>query len=268
VYNIHKQHKESEHMTKFLATILTALHLTSPSTATATTINLTPDNHVIFRGEVNDTSANSVLIDLLDLALKRGTKDYPIYLVMDSGGGAIDAGLGFVEVAKSIPNLQTVTIFAASMASAIVEALPGKRNIIAPGILMFHRAKGGVEGQFETGELETRLDLYKRLVRTQLEQPNADRMGMSLETYKAKVKDEMWILGSESVKAKAADEVVTVTCSKELLQAYDYQTFSIMGLFTVKVKFSKCPMLRGGEVTNKKDEEAYAKYRQSLYGLK
>lgn len=227
-------------------------------------ITLTPANHVLLRNEVNDETMAKLSIDLSIAVMKRGTATYPIYLVLDSPGGSIDAGQGFIEYAKNIPNLQTITIFSASMAAGIVEALPGKRNILETGILMFHRARGGVDGQFESGELESRLDLYKRIVR-RMENINASRMGITLNSYKAAVKDELWIFGEENIRKNSADAIVNIICSDSLLSSTTQESFLVMGMFKVQVEFSRCPLLRGGTVVNKNMTTFYKKYRAEKY---
>ncbi len=251
-----------------LLAILTTLMLLTTTAYSQQSITLTPDNHVLLRTEVTDQSINKLINQLNTQVVKRGIKQYPIYIVLDSPGGSITAGLSFIEYAKTLPNVETITIFAASMAAGIVEALPGKRSILETGIIMFHRAAGGVSGQFESGELESRLDLYKRMVRN-MEAVNAKRMSLSLDTYKSKVKDELWILGFESVSKKSNDEVVSIVCSPDLLNSSNTEKFSIMGLFTVTVKFNNCPLLRGGEVTGGDDKAkaAYSSYRQERYSV-
>lgn len=230
------------------------------------TITLTATNHVLLRNEVNDQTMTKLTKELSTLVSKRGSATYPIYLVLDSPGGSIDAGSMFIEYAKSVPNLQTITIFAASMAAGIVEALPGKRSILESGIIMFHRASGGVSGQFESGELESRLDLYKRIVR-QMENTNAKRMDLSLSTYKSLVKDEFWILGEEAVSKNAADAVINIVCSEALINSSSSETFLAFGIFPVQVQFSKCPLLRGGEVLSKNMTSVYKRYRTEKYSV-
>jgi len=95
--------------------------------------------------------------------------------------------------------------------------LPGRRYILETGYLMFHRARGGVQGQFEDGELESRLEFAKKMVR-QMEKNNAKRLKLTLEEYKKKVVNEYWINGFEAVEKNAADEVVSLSCSKELIE--------------------------------------------------
>lgn len=246
--------------------IYLTLLISSLASGAETSITLNEDNHVLLRNEINDITITKLEEQLTSKVILRGTKNYTIYLVLDSPGGSISSGLDFIEFAKTIPNLETITLFSASMASGIVEALPGKRNILESGILMFHRAAGSVAGQFESGELESRLMFYKRLVRA-MEVKNADRMGMSLEKYKAAVKDEFWILGSEAVALKAADTQVAIVCTKELITQKSTEAFNVLGLFTVKVQFSKCPLLRGGTVEQENQRNAYMKYRAEKWSI-
>lgn len=238
--------------------IIAAVILSLGITAQARQITLTPDNTVTIRTEISYGSTSEAALELMKLVAKRGTKSYPIYLVLDSPGGSIDAGNDFVEFVKTVPNVHTVTLFAASMASAIVQQLPGKRLIVDSGISMYHRASGGFDGQFEDGELESRLGLYKDIVRN-MEQKNADRMKLPLATYKALVKDELWILGKDALKRNVADEIVTVGCSAELLAQTKTITMQIF-VFTIDVQFNQCPLIKAGTVTNAADRAQYAKF--------
>lgn len=220
-------------------------------------ISLTTTNAIIFRGEVDGSSVLKAQMDLANLVNKRGTKGYKLYLVLDTPGGSIDDGEDFIQFAKTVPNLETVSIFAASMGSAIAEALPGRRLVTENGTLMFHRAAGGLRGQFEDGEMEVRLDFYKRLVRN-MEQRSANRMGMSLVEYKKLVKDEFWTFGHESVANKSADAVVDLKCSKELIDSKTIVQMSFF-FFTINVEYSNCPLIRVGKAVSNDDKEELKK---------
>lgn len=230
------------------------------ATATAVTasnppqnIVLTPANTAVFRGVIDERSTMEVQLKLLDLVRKRANVRTPIYLVFDSPGGSIGAGDAFIAFVKTLPNVQTISIFAASMASGIVESLPGRRLITDNGIIMFHRARGQIEGQFEDGEMEQQLALYKTIVRT-MEQRNADRMGLSLAVYKDRVKNEYWLFGSQATANNAVDEIVNVSCSNELVDERSIVTQQIM-IFTIKQEFSGCPLLRSPIPKQKDDED-------------
>jgi ATP-dependent protease ClpP protease subunit len=122
--------------------ILSALVLCFGLIANAKTIQLNTTNTVNFRGPVEWDSVTKVKMELYKKLKERGKKHYPIYIVLDSPGGSIAAGEAFIEFAKMYSNVHTISIFSASMASAIVEALPGKRYVLSTGVFMFHRARG------------------------------------------------------------------------------------------------------------------------------
>jgi ATP-dependent protease ClpP protease subunit len=222
-------------------------------------VKLGTANTVNLRGPIDDKSGQDAAMELIRLNNLRGDKGYTIYLVVDSPGGSIDAGEAFIEVAKTIPNLKTVTVFAASMASAIVQALPGERLVLFSGVQMFHRARGGVQGQFETGELETRLEFYKRFVR-RMEARNASRMGLNLKQYKALVKDEYWISG-EDVVGVGADRIVALQCSDALIEKKQSVAFEVF-IFQITLEYSGCPLLRTPSVAPQNSAESVQAYKK------
>jgi ATP-dependent protease ClpP protease subunit len=205
-------------------------------------VHLNSNNTLIMRGEIDSTLVTYLELKLAKLVIKRGLKDYPIYLVVDSPGGEVYAGQEFIEFAKVIPNLRTITIFGASMAAITVELLPGERLITNNGELMFHRAKAEVGGQVEVGELETRLARIKSSI-LGMEQIVADRLKLPLFVYKAKIKDEMWLPAKEAVSNNAADKVVDIVCSAELIQFRIQNVIDSMFGQSI-LQFSGCPSLR------------------------
>lgn len=219
----------------------------------AATIKLTTGNTVNFRGAVDGQSITSAQIKLSELISQRGKAGYPIYLVFDSPGGSIVAGDAFIQFAKMLPNVHTISIFAASMASGIVEAMPGRRYVTHNGIMMFHRASGTFQGQFESGEIEQQLEFFKKVVR-EMEMRNASRMLMTLEAYKDKVKDEYWLYGNDAVEKKAADELVNLECSPDLIKKRENSLVqSLFGSFNVS--WSGCPLFRAPIQASGNEEE-------------
>lgn len=205
-------------------------------------IVLTTYNTVNFRGVVDGISITKAQYDLVKQVKLRGNKNYPIYLVFDSPGGSIVAGQAFIEFVKSIKNLHTISVFAASMASGIVEAIPGKRYVLGTGVMMFHRAYGSFEGQFETGELESQIKLWKEIVLS-MEVINAERMGISIADYKAKVANEWWAYGINAVTEGMADSVANVTCTPNLIDLNDI-VLSADLFGESKLTYSGCPLFR------------------------
>ncbi len=207
-------------------------------------VQLNSNNTIVLRDEISWGSVTSTMAKITAKVVKRSLNkyEYPLYLVLDSPGGDLEAGLAFIQYAKTVKNLHTITLFSASMASGIVEALPGRRMITDDGVLMFHRAKAGVEGQVETGELETRLANIKRLVR-RMEQANADRLQIDLAEYKSRVVNEYWLDSNAAITDRAMDKIVDVVCSPELMESTT--SVAVQTFFgAMSLSYSGCPLIR------------------------
>ena len=204
-------------------------------------VTLNKQNVCTLDSVVDSNSMKALKLCLVNkVAIRRG-RNYPIYLYIQSPGGSIYDGLRFIEFAKSIKNLHTVTEFAASMAAAIVQAVPGKRYVTSNGVLMFHRASGSFSGQFEHGELESRLNLWKTIVRN-MEKMQARRIGISLDEYKKRRMNEWWIYGDDNIKQNTADKVEQFVCTHKLIQSkYKGTVRSIFG--SREVIKSACPLV-------------------------
>lgn len=205
-------------------------------------INLSTHNTVVIRGPINNKSITKAKMELNRLKVIRAFKKHPIYLVLDSPGGSIRAGLSFIDYVKHIPNLHTVSIMSASMAASIVEMLPGKRYVTDNGLIMFHRAAGAFRGQLEVGELETQLALWKQIVR-KMEQKISDRIRIPLRDYKQKRMNEWWLTAEDAVKHNVADKIVDITCSQKLIDKR--HTINMRSFFLNReIAFSGCPLFR------------------------
>lgn len=224
----------------------------------ASHIILNDSNFVAIRNEINYETVTKAQLEMAEQVSKRGNKSYVIYLVLDSPGGSISAGMDLIESFQTIPRLETVTLFAASMASAIVEALPGKRHVISSGTLMFHRARGGFQGQFEDGEVESQLAYSKAVVR-KLETTNSDRMQMPLAEYKALVLNELWIFGADNVTKKAVDDVVTLACTDSIIAKKNIESIDFMGS-SIDIALSACPLIKVGAPVDKSQSKLFKEY--------
>lgn len=210
--------------------------------AMAENIILTENNVCTLDEQVNSTSMRKLELCIIDKVVARRGADSPIYLYINSPGGSVYDGLKFIRFAKTIRNLHTITDFAASMAAAIVESLPGKRYAMEASVFMFHRASGTFSGQFESGEAEKQLELWKKIVRKS-EQVQADRIGITLADYKEKVRDEWWIYSDDAITEKVADEMVVVRCSV-ILSSRKYKKKIVTFLGSYEKEVSACPLVQ------------------------
>ena len=200
------------------------------------TITLNETNTVVYRGRVTNASADLYGQQLLNLSATLASEE-TIYLVLDSPGGSIWAGLNFIATMQSIPqNIECIANFAASMAHGMLQACPGNRYVTANGVSMIHRASGRFGGQFNDGEVESRLEFWKSIVDT-MEAANAKRMGLTVETYQELAKDEFWCSGKNCEKYSFVDAVINIACSPGLLKK-TYRSFN-------GALYSGCPLVRG-----------------------
>ena len=205
-------------------------------------IVLTADNTVSLNGEINDENVATAIQALQKL--DNGSKK-PIYLFIYSPGGSIQSGFELIEAAKGLNRpVNTVTMFAASMAFQTVESL-GQRLILKNGVLMSHRANGGFQGNFggqAPSQLDSRYNFWLQRLKELDEQTVSRTNGkQTLESYQKQYANETWMTGAQSVEQGYADAIVTVRCDKSLDGATPHQA-QVFG-FTINYEISKCPLI-------------------------
>ena len=108
---------------------------------------LLKDRIVILSGEITDTSANSVVAELLYLdSLNNGD----IHIYINSPGGSITAGMAIYDTMNLIKSdVSTICIgMAASMAAFLLSSgTKGKRYCLPNSEVMIHQPLGGAQGQ-------------------------------------------------------------------------------------------------------------------------
>lgn len=207
------------------------------SFAHAETIELTKENSVVLRGEVDAMSVAKVQAELF----KKAEAGNDLYLVLDTPGGSVDAGNSLIDSVKGMKvKVHTVTLFAASMGFQIVQNF-GDRLVTRSGVLMSHRASGGVQGHMP-GEINTRMSFYMDDLE-RLDLAAAKRMKMPLKAYQSLIRDEYWTQGRKAVKERAADRVVDVRCGSDMTGTTDETIYTFFG--PVKVTMSECPLIQG-----------------------
>lgn len=166
---------------------------------------LTVDNTATLTTAVTDTSVNYA-IDTLDSL----DKTKPRYLLIESPGGEVIAGLNLVEYLRSDAGKGVICIAnkAASMAFVTLQSCE-TRLVTQTTLLMSHGVSGGLSGDLHT--IEQQLKFMEQL-ENMLFNLIANRLGITVEALKAKQRPEWWMVGSEeALKNNAADGVVSYT---------------------------------------------------------
>ncbi|MGI6199157.1 MAG: ATP-dependent Clp endopeptidase proteolytic subunit ClpP [Christensenellales bacterium] len=109
---------------------------------------LLKDRIIFLSGEIDDTTANLVVAQLLFLEMEDPDKDISLYI--NSPGGSITAGMAIFDTMRYIkPDVSTVCVgMAASMAAFLLAAgTKGKRKALPNCEVMIHQPLGGAKGQ-------------------------------------------------------------------------------------------------------------------------
>lgn len=201
---------------------------------------LSPENTLTFNEVVTDKSVAELQVKLQEMSNKLA-KDKEIILVLYTPGGSVDAGMQLIDSLQAVPQkVKTLTLFAASMGFQFVQNMD-ERMITPSGVLMSHRAYGGMEGEIG-GEFDVRLNSVKRQI-LYMDTIASRRMKMSVEDYRTLIRDEYWVHGFESVEDRAADKLVLARCSEKMSGKEEKEFPTLFGTF--KVTFSKCPLITG-----------------------
>ena len=205
-------------------------------------LTLTSDNALILNRAFTSGSVSALIEEArqMDSKLKSG---YPMFLVLYTPGGSIQAGLELYDFLEGLNRpIHTITMFAASMGFQTVQHL-GDRYITRYGILMAHKARGGFQGEFGggTSQLDSRYGMWLRRVRMMDEVALKRTNGKikDLKAFYAMYAPELWLNGQEAVDVGLADAVATIKCDATLSGTrtvlYD------LGFVKLNVMYSKCP---------------------------
>jgi ATP-dependent Clp protease protease subunit len=220
-------------------------------------ITLTPTNHIVLRGEIDSQSVSKTIHAILS------SKEQELILFINSPGGSVMAGRQLVQVLRTTDKKVTcIANVAASMAFVITQGCH-KRYVTDSSILMQHVASYGLEGQAPNNLTYTQ---FLERVLKQLDQFQANRMGLSYKDFKAKTRDDLWLFGEESVQQNAADKVVNVKCSTELAQKTIKEKVQVF-IFTVDLEWSGCPLVEYPIKVGADDLKTSPKAQQRLHQL-
>ena len=136
-------------------------------------------NRIIFLGtQIDDTSANLVIAQLLHLESESTTKDISLYI--NSPGGDMNALFGIHDTMQFVaPDVATICVGQAASAAAVLLAAgaPGKRYALPNARVLIHQPHGGAQGQSTDLELQIAevVEMRRRMVEILRAGDRADR---------------------------------------------------------------------------------------------
>jgi ATP-dependent Clp protease, protease subunit len=174
------------------------------------------EDRIIFLGvQVDDTSANDVMAQLLTLEGIDPDRDITIYI--NSPGGSYTAMTAIYDTMRYVrPDITTVCLGQAASAAAILLAggTKGKRLALPNSRIMIHQPAlgGSIQGQGTDLEIQAREILR---MRSQMEELLAEDTGQPLEKVKRDI-DRDKIMTAEEAKDYGLVDVVLPSRKKSL----------------------------------------------------
>ncbi|HZK31926.1 MAG TPA: ATP-dependent Clp protease proteolytic subunit [Corynebacterium sp.] len=165
------------------------------------------EERIIFLGtQVDDTSANDIMAQLLVLESQDPDRDITMYI--NSPGGSFTALMAIYDTMQYVrPDVQTVCLGQAASAAAVLLAAgaPGKRAALPNARVLIHQpATQGTQGQVSDLEIQAaEIERMRRLMETTL----AHHTNRSAEQIRVDTDRDKILTAAESVEYGIIDQV-------------------------------------------------------------
>lgn len=166
------------------------------------------NDRIVFLGEeINSTTANLVIAQLLHLESQDSEKDISLYI--NSPGGEVYSGLAILDTMNFIkPDVSTICLgMAASMAAVLLASgTKGKRFCLPNSMVMIHQPSGGAQGQQTEIEIAAR---EIRETRNNLNKILADATGQPFEVVERDTERDNYMRAQQALEYGLVDRIVT-----------------------------------------------------------
>jgi ATP-dependent Clp protease protease subunit len=175
-------------------------------------------NRIIFLGtQIDDTSANLVIAQLLHLESESSSKDISLYI--NSPGGDMNALFGIHDTMQYVaPDVATICVGQAASAAAVLLAAgaPGKRYALPNSRVLIHQPHGGAQGQSTDLELQIAevVEMRRRMVDILVASTH-----QSVERITADIDRDYIVRGDEAVRYGLVDHIIERRELPDLQQA-------------------------------------------------
>lgn len=167
---------------------------------------LLKDRIIFLVGPIVDVVANSIIAQILFLAMKDPNKDIQIYI--NTPGGSVTAGMAIYDTMQYVkPDISTVCIgLAASMGATLLAAgKKGKRFALPNSQILLHQVAGGVTGAAVEIEI-TAKQIVK--IKEKLNKILAKHTGQPLEKIERDTDRDFYLSAEEAKEYGLIDVVI------------------------------------------------------------
>ena len=166
---------------------------------------LLKDRIIIINGEINDSSSNSIVAQLLYLD-SLNSDDISIYI--NSPGGVITSGMAIYDTMQYIkPDVCTIcTGLAASMGAFLLSSgQKGKRYALPNSEIMIHQPLGGFQGQATDIDIQAKRILK---IKDTLNKLISEQTGQPLEKVQRDVERDYFMEPAEAQEYGLIDKIM------------------------------------------------------------
>ncbi len=162
---------------------------------------------IVFLGEeVNDTTANLIVAQMMFLEAEDPEKDIHFYI--NSPGGSVTDGFAIYDTIHYVKcDVATYCIgMAASMGAFLLAGgAKGKRFVLPNAEIMIHQPSGGAKGQATEIEI-----VAKQILRTKekLNKILSENTGQPLEKVAADTERDNWMSAEEALEYGLVDKII------------------------------------------------------------
>ena len=164
-------------------------------------------DRIIFLGdEIDDSTANLVVAQMLVLEMEDPDKDIMLYI--NSPGGSITAGMAIYDTMRYLKcEVSTVCVgMAASMAAFLLAAgAKGKRKALPHAEVMIHQPLGGARGQATDIQIHAEQILRVKKMMNEL---LAQNTGKPLKTIEKDVERDHFLTAEQALDYGIIDEII------------------------------------------------------------
>ena len=199
-----------------------------PSVKSNRIIELNNNNVLSIRGTIKEDNVNRFIYQLNKMDNKQD-----VYVYLDTNGGSVSEGTKIInEVTKH--NMSCIAHRAYSMGFVILQSC-ANRYVTPYATVMQHQISYGMAS--EKAKMESYVHFVDQ-VGEQLEKMQATKIGMCPKMFKEKTYNDWWLSGDNIINENVADEIVDVSCTKELTKS----KHRVESFFGYEV-YSNCPLV-------------------------